>query len=330
MSRRRIKTRARPTRCIAAGGLVLALALSANAAAFSDLFVFGDSVVDTGNVQALALSAGTPDPTPAELGYFDGRFTNGINAADVVNQAIEGMNLAGSTTTAMGDNFAYGGARARTNLDVIPDLAAQISAHFLARSIDPDALYLINVGGNDVRDIVLEGLRGAQREHRIGQATAAVTAAVAALRAGGATHIAFVGIADVGEIPEVLALGPVTSAEATEASIDLNASILGALPEDAYFIDTIEFFDEVAADPPPSGLPAGIDPETACLDSAVPDPSGAPTCTDFVFFDPVHPTTAIHQILGAHILATVPEPGAAASLLACMLVLAAARASQVR
>jgi len=312
------------TRLITIGALTLAFTLRADATAFSDLFVFGDSVVDAGNVQALALSVGAPDPAPAALGYFEGRFSNGINAADVVNQAIESANLAGSATPAMGDNFAYGGARARTNADAIPDLSFQISAYFLALSIDPDALYLIHIGGNDVRDIVLDGLSGAQRELRIAQATAAVAAAVATLQTGGANHIAFVGVADVGAIPEMLALGPAASADATQASIDLNASILAALPEGVHTIDTVGFFDEVAADPASFGLPTGIDQETACLDSAAASPSGAPGCTDFVFFDSVHPTTAIHQILGTHILATVPEPSAAASLLACLVSLAVA------
>lgn len=317
--------RAGSIRHIAVGVLTLAFVFPADAMAFSNLFVFGDSLVDTGNVQALALNAGAPDPTPAELGYFEGRFTNGINAADVVNQAIESTNLAGSLTSAMGDNFAYGGARARTNTDAIPDLAAQISAYFLVRSLDPDALYLINVGGNDVRDIALEGLSGAQRELRIADATAAVAAAVSALQAEEVNHIAFVGIADVGAIPEMLALGSATSADATRASIDLNASIVAALPEEVQVIDTIGLFDAVAAAPGSFGLPEGIDQESACLDSAFPDPSGAPTCTDFVFFDPVHPTTAIHQILGAHILATVPEPSVASSLFACLVGLAATR-----
>lgn len=304
--------------------IAIGLSLPAEVAAFSNLFVFGDSVVDTGNVQALAQSAGQ-DPTPAELGYFEGRFSNGINAADVVNHAIEGMFLAGSITPAMGDNFAFGGARARTDIDLIPDLGAQISAYFLTLPIDPDALYLINAGGNDVRDIVLEDLDGTQRELRINQATDAVSSAVIALQAAGANHIVVVGVADIGAIPEIVSLDPAASAAGTRASVDLNESIVAALPGGVHFVDTIGLFEAVAADPQSFGLPPGIDQTTACLDSVVLDPGGPPTCNDFAFFDSVHPTTAIHQILGEEILMTVPEPDTAGACLAVLLGLRAAR-----
>src|SRR4030095_6974926 len=95
---------------LAVFGLVLSLSLPAAALSYSNLFVFGDSLVDTGNTQPLVVGLGGADPTPAAAGYFDGRFANGINFADVVNIADgEGSidhRLAG------GDNFAYG-ARAR-------------------------------------------------------------------------------------------------------------------------------------------------------------------------------------------------------------------------
>ena len=66
--------------------------VSPPAAAFSNLFVFGDSIVDAGNTHDLAIAFGVTDPTPAASGYFDGRFTNGLNPADVLSLSITGAN----------------------------------------------------------------------------------------------------------------------------------------------------------------------------------------------------------------------------------------------
>ncbi len=53
---------------------VLILASGANALPFSNLIVFGDSIVDQGNTQALVVGAFGPgaDPAPASAGYFVG------------------------------------------------------------------------------------------------------------------------------------------------------------------------------------------------------------------------------------------------------------------
>ena len=58
-----------------AGILAAALllpALPASATPYSDIVVFGDSLVDAGNISLV--SPGTP---PAGLGYYNGRFSNG-------------------------------------------------------------------------------------------------------------------------------------------------------------------------------------------------------------------------------------------------------------
>ncbi|MBY0400638.1 hypothetical protein K2X89_10105, partial [Myxococcota bacterium] len=141
---------------------LLLAAFDASALGFTNLIVFGDSLVDQGNVQALAVGNGLADPAPASFGYFEGRFTNGINPADVVNQQIEGTNTVGALFG--GDNFAFGGARARNDGDPVPDLVFQtqlLAQRQAGAPIDPNALIMINIGGNDVRDIVIGNLSGA-------------------------------------------------------------------------------------------------------------------------------------------------------------------------
>jgi len=76
----------------------------------------------------------------------------------------------------------------------------------------------------------------------------------------------------------------------------------------------------VGANPAAYGLPAGINQTNACLGSGTPNPNGPPTCTNYVFFDTVHPTSVVSQVIGSSLLAAiVPEPGTA-SLIAIGLV----------
>ncbi len=283
----------------------LLISVSASALPFNDLIVFGDSIVDTGNTQAAVVGAFGPgaDPAPAAFGYFGGRFTNGINPADVLNQEIEGTNAVGSIFG--GDNYSFGGARARDDGDFLPDVLAQVGTYTAAvgGAIDPNALIMINVGGNDVRDIVIGGLVGAARQAIIDDAVAAITSAVSLLDAAGAQNILFVGVGDVGAIPEIGLLGGTAPAEGRQAAEDMNAAIAAALSPSVTFFDTIGFFDQVVVDPTLFGLPAGINLTDACIGTV-----DSPTCTNYAYFDNVHPTSALLEVLGNELITVVPEP----------------------
>ena len=299
-------------------------AAPAGALPYANLIVFGDSIVDTGNTQSLILTLtfGSFDVTPAAAGYFAGRFTNGPNAADYLNLEIEGSGANGSRFG--GDNYAYGGARARVDADPVPDLALQVGGYLghVAGLADPDALYLLNIGGNDVRDIVLGGLSGAARQQVIDDAVSAITTQISLLQAAGATHILFAGVGDVGSIPETLAQGAAASAAGHQASVDMNAAILAALPGGVLSLDVMGLFEAVLADPGAYGLPLAIDTTVSCLSAAA-----GPACTNYAFFDDVHPTAPLHAILGSALIAAaaVPEPATGALLLLGMIALARAR-----
>lgn len=121
------------------------------ATTFSDLFVFGDSLVDAGNARAARLASGGADPGPPSLGYFQGRFSNGLNFADYVS-----LDLFGRPTTAAafgGMNFAVGGAQAAEVFgDASPSFAEQIALFSTSgQTITANSLVLVTFGGNDVR-----------------------------------------------------------------------------------------------------------------------------------------------------------------------------------
>jgi len=315
-----------------AGALAGALAApSAGALPFTNLIVFGDSLVDQGNTQSAAVGAGFPDPAPASAGYYGGRFTNGINPADVLNREIEGTDSVGSLSG--GDNYAFGGARARSNGDSLPDIVAQ-TLLFVTRpgggTVDPNTLIMINVGGNDVRDIALGNLTGAARQAVIDGAVNAISTAIAYLQfSAGAQHILFVGVGDVGGIPEMGLLGAPIAAAGRQASLDMNAAIRAALPASVQFFDTIALTDRILANPALFGLPAGLATTPACLFAGAAAPGGAPTCNDYAFFDNVHPTTQVLQVLGQQLITAVPEPGTALLLMGGLALLATRRRGEV-
>jgi phospholipase/lecithinase/hemolysin len=311
-------------RVLAAGAALALLAVSPALAvsSYSNLYVFGDSLVDAGNVSVIT---GGTTPNPAQ-GYYNGRFSNGPVASDVVNAAIEGTLAAPSLTG--GDNYAYGGARARNDGLSVPDVAAQVSSYLtnVGGLADPNALYLINAGGNDVFDI----LAGGSAPAIISAAVTAIVTQVSVLQAAGAQYFLIAGVGNVGGTPGAISAG--AGAIGLLLSQQLTSSLFAALPSSPNILkyDTIALFNSVVANPAAYGLPVGINLTTACLASGSPDPSGPPSCNDYAFFDNTHPTTQVASILGnAWVVAAVPEPDTS-SLLAIGLLVLALRRSRTR
>jgi phospholipase/lecithinase/hemolysin len=284
-------------------GALLGLVASPAAAltTFNNLVVFGDSLMDAGNI---SVTTGGTTPNPAS-GYYNGRFSNGPVASDVLNQAIEGS--FSSPSLLGGDNYAYGGARGATNGDSTPDLTAQVSAYLAhtGGTADAHTLYLINFGRNDVRDVLL----GADQATRIAAVVSAITTQISVLSSLGAQNFLVAGVRDAGAIPETIAMGPAFQVAGRNASVAMSNAIFAALPAGVATVDVIGLFDAVTANPAAYGLPTGLNLTQACLGSGTPDPNGPPTCNNYEFFDTVHPTTQVAALLGSAFIAAVPEPG---------------------
>lgn len=102
-------------------GLAMAGLLGLAATPFvAHIVRFGDSLVDSGNADAALRAQGQPTRTPASSGYFQNRFSNGYNFADVLlmnlgqgpSQAF-GYPVTPFTYFYNGPNFSYGGAQTR-------------------------------------------------------------------------------------------------------------------------------------------------------------------------------------------------------------------------
>ena len=199
---------------------------------FTGVYVFGDSLVDAGNALKLAEWYGTltlsdlPEGAPsASRGYFDGRFSDGHTFADLVSNKYVGVatkpvfpyfyedpwlgvKIAPWASDPSGNNlnFAYGGAQIRQGDEVVPDLDGQTDAFRAAVDGDADsgALYLITIGGNDVRSLVPKGSASAPYDEALvtlQRAANEFNDEVQSLIDIGVLNIVVTGIPDVGMIP---------------------------------------------------------------------------------------------------------------------------------
>lgn len=152
-------------------GVAGLLPIAHAAPSFSDLVFFGDSFSDTGNVLSLT-TAFAPPPFPSFPGA-EGRFSNGPAWTE---HLAAGLGLPGNSNPANliftgatvvpigppgGQNFAFGGARtglggsAGATTGLVGQLINWNGSPFgpsLTRPADPDALYVVLAGANDLRD----------------------------------------------------------------------------------------------------------------------------------------------------------------------------------
>lgn len=305
---------------------VVAFISAAPAAAqnYSNLYVFGDSLVDSGNAQAARAATGGADPAPAALGYFEGRFSNGPNFADFLSQAI--TNGPATASLAGGTNFSFGGAQAAEVVgDASPSFAEQIGFFDASgRSFAADSLVLVTLGGNDVRAELAKLGANPAYTPSLSPAIAALTNGLTSLYARGARNFIVTGLPDVGQIPAVTSFDiDALERAGTQLSFGLNQAFgqvvtgIDALQgADAQFFDFFGYQRRIYANPTAFGLPADLNTTSACLTVA----GAAPACNGYVYFDPIHPTTQVHRVVADGLIAqlditAVPEPAAWAMMI---------------
>ena len=279
----------------AAATLVAAPALAAGP---DQIVVFGDSLVDAGN-DYIATGGATPS---AASGYFDGRFTNGPDYTDLLSQRLYGT----YTTPALigGTNFAFVGASIVTSNYPVPNLAGQLGLFAAAgHPVDPDALYIINLGANDVFAIDSGTIPAASVPAYDANAADVLAGAVQTLSASGATRILVTGV-PVGD-----AAGLALDA-AIEQRLDAVAPTLTGTS--LYRFSYLNFFAALAADPTRFGVaPFTHVPSDGCFSHLTP-PATA-DCSGYFSVDGTHPIAPIQAAIYravAHDLGigAVPEP----------------------
>lgn len=292
---------------------------------YTSVTVFGDSLVDAGNFY-IQKTTTTPDPVPdyflndPNLGYADGRFTNGPDYPDLLSQDLFGV--ATTPSLAGGNNFAFGGARIVDTGDTIPALQAQLAAfQSSGRGVDPNGLYILNFGANDVF-----GAEGALPVSGIGSYPdiSSYLQAAADQYVAGVQKLNDLGARNIFMTDFPLAGDPLT----IEANADLSAALakLKLDPGTDLMVYSLSDFNvRVLTDPASFGLPPQR-LDTTCIAEG----AQATGCAGIFSFDGIHPTAAI-QAAGYNdinkqfgLASAVPEPTTWALMSAGLAAISAA------
>lgn len=308
------------------GAIGLAAAQAAHAG-YSSLFVFGDSLSDSGNN---ALVIGT-DPTQVITGnsyipsrpYASGNYTNSTTWSQRLAQRT---GLGSVPSLAGGTNYAFGGAQTSYENPAtmgFPYSLTTQSNMFLAGhggTAPVDALYVVAGGGNNARRALEEIQAGADINATIlatsQQYASDIGNIVDKLQLAGAQHIVVWNTPDVGLAPATRALGADASFLASLLSSTMNQYLAGrlAIESDVETFDLFDLQNKFTADPSAYGL------------SNVTDACGALTdCrpSKYLFWDGIHPTSRGHQLIANAMFAqVVPEPATYGLLLAGLAVVA--------
>lgn len=275
---------------------------------YSNIYIFGDSLSDTGNLGSVI--GGIPAP------YYENRISNGPVGVETLTAkfgytADASLHLLGLNA---GNNYSVAGAKASTNEAI--DLNTQILS-FQANhaSIAPkDALYVIYIGGNDVRAALFEADPTISNSI-IKTANKNVKNAIVMLKRMGARSFLVINVPNIGLIPETRLIAIATNNpdfinHATELTIKYNKTLhhmIDELEDDNEHEHTFKIkefslfklFDMIVEKSIYLGFTNNSE---ACFRSRIPD--FHPDCNyglnadQFIFFDEIHPTKRVHTMFG--------------------------------
>lgn len=275
------------------------LPISAQVPTFKNIYVFGDSLSDTGNF--FKATGGT---RPASLPYYQGRFSNGPVWPEYLAQQLQ-------VPTTQLNNFAVAGASSGLYSSYIIDpqspmyrtgLLSQID-QFIASNTSPDPqdLFIIWAGLNDY---------AGRTQQPVSEVVDNITSAVNQLAAVGARTIVVVNLPDLGALPA--AASKDLSARLTEATIAHNQALASAVkslatalhPSNIVLYDIYSELEETIQHPERFAI---VDVQNSCISNTgypfsppsniAYDCAGAPN--EYFFWDSIHPTTAVHRLIAA-------------------------------
>jgi outer membrane lipase/esterase len=276
--------------------------------------VFGTSLSDPGNF--FALNGGSAEPPDFHLDallvpsvpYARGghHFSDGATWSERLARDLGagGSAQPGFKPSGTGTNYAVGAARAYED-GVNVNLPAQVAA-FLTHTggaAPSDALYVIEMGGNDVRDALAAFPAGSGAI--IQAANISIANNIQALYAAGARDFMVWRTPDVGLTPALRRLDRITPGAAQLATglsrafngaLDNVVAQLSVLPGIRIVrLDAFRLLTDIVSDP------GAFDLDNVTATCVTPDVAPF-TCDDpdeFLFWDGIHPTKAGHAILAA-------------------------------
>jgi Ca2+-binding RTX toxin-like protein len=263
----------------------------------SEIFVFGDSLSDTGNI--FALTKGLFPPSPP---YFKGRASNGPVAVELLaaqdpNFTLNPLNNFAILGAGTGKNNSLendlGGIDLPGLRDQIDTFSAITKFQTTAGTADKNALYIVWAGSNDLIDYI-GGSSADDPAGLIVDGAANLSYAATTLHNLGAEKIVLPNLTNLGQLP--FSQGLQAGVEATAISRAFNAAMSLELSNLNFAVTEVDLFtagEEVRKDPTSFGFTNITDPLLPLQLS--PNPPSNPE--QFFFWDTLHPTTQGHQIL---------------------------------
>lgn len=300
--------------------MVLALlALPAQAGNYSRLVVFGDSLSDPGNAYVLTGSQSHKpyDSIPSAPYSVGGHhFSNGSTWIEGLGASMGAGNSVGPAfQTPTFTNYAVGGARARPYGAM--DLTTQVGYYLMTKGgADPDALYVIFIGGNDIRDaivpyIYVPGYDGSLTDGIFDPAAQAIVDNIGLLRYFGARNFLVVNGPNLGVVPAIAGYGPMAQFIGMSLSGDFNGRLDDALSVfdadpgiNLVRFNMFNYLNGVVSAPAAYGF---SDAQTPCI---TPDVIAGAVCSDakdHLFWDGIHPTAAGHKQIAKAIGAALAD-----------------------
>ncbi len=338
--------RATPWYVRAASAIALTVATVAHAGPYTAAYVFGDSLSDNGNLAEAFFRQNFPNPPS-----FHNAFTNGPTAAEILANRLgfsltpslfvtgfrDIYGLYGGASYVPGTNYAVAGATAAAApaFGGIPgaNLPQQVGAYsaFKGGVADPNALYFVLAGGNDVRQAALNGLGTAGITGGVNNELLAIQSLISI----GARNILVINVPNIGIIPEFAQDNMALAAAATSLSQQYDTLLAGgiaglALPGGTklHLFDLYAFNTSLIASAAAYGITNTTD---RCFTNTPLSPAATAACgvnganiANYFYWDAIHPTATVHQAAGYALAALlgVPEPSTWVLMIAGVFVLA--------
>jgi phospholipase/lecithinase/hemolysin len=284
------------------------LVSTANANSFSAIYVFGDSLSDTGNR--------TSTSVPYVWPYDQDRASNGLVAVEYLARDLN-LTLTPSlhlTTHQGGGNYAVAGAKAHEqgSTDLAPQVTAFLTKH--NNRAESTALYILFIGGNDLREATTASITAGQ--NTIDQSIIVIEQQLQRLLLAGARSILIINAPDVGDIPEARRVAaqnndPQLTARANSLTRRFNSALttlVQRLDNDANAIQIFDLYQQVKSISA-NGASFGLtNTRDACF--VLQEVRFHPECLlsqnadAFIFFDEIHPTTRMHRLIATSLATT--------------------------
>jgi phospholipase/lecithinase/hemolysin len=260
------------------------------------LIVFGDSLSDTGNIYKATQETIPPPP------YFEGRFSNGLLWIDYLKHQLQ-------LTSESLINFAFAGGNSGISR-FLPELNANVPGLLTQvalfqdfnkiNRISADTLYTIWIGSNDFlllppdADYIKAGRDAATN---IGNA-------ITILINEGAKQFVVANLINLGDLP--VSINNAITTQGEEFSLSFSGALTQTVNSlksnadiDISIVDMFSLNENIQANPENFGL----------INLTVPliQETGNVNPDEYAFWDTIHPTTKVHQILSQNFAQTLVE-----------------------